>query len=70
MNTFWSSKKNQYFSGRGYTQEGEFVDYVEENPEDPEHPIEYCQKYNEETGEMDITTEDTGIPFKVWKGRP
>lgn len=73
MNTFWSSKKNQYFSGRGYTQEGEFVDYVEENPEDPEHPIEYCQKYNEETGEMDIIrkdVEDTGVPFKVWKGRP
>ena len=73
MNTFWSSKKNQYFSGRGYTQEGEFVDYVEENPEDPEHPIEYCQKYNEETGEMDIIrkdVEDTGIPYKVWKGRP
>lgn len=73
MNTFWSSKKNQYFSGRGYTQEGEFVDYVEENPEDPEHPIEYCQKYNEETGEMDIVrkdVEDTGIPYKVWKGRP
>lgn len=73
MNTFWSSKKNQYFSGRGYTQEGEFVNYVEENPEDPEHPIEYCQKYNEETGEMDIVrkdVEDTGIPFKVWKGRP
>lgn len=73
MNTFWSSKKNQYFSGRGYTQEGEFVDYVEENPEDPEHPIEYCQKYNEETGEMDIIRkdiEDTGVPYKVWKGRP
>lgn len=73
MNTFWSSKKNQYFSGRGYTQEGEFVDYVEENPEDPEHPIEYCLKYNEETGEMDIVrkdVEDTGVPYKVWKGRP
>lgn len=73
MNTFWSSKKNQYFSGRGYTQEGEFVNYVEENPEDPEHPIEYCYKYNEETGEMDIVrkdVEDTGIPVKVWKGRP
>lgn len=70
MNTFWSSKKNQYFSGRGYTQEGEWVDYEEENLDDPEHPIKYYQKYNEETGEMDITTEDTGIPFKVWKGRP
>lgn len=70
MNTFWSSKKNQYFSGRGYTQEGEFVNYVEENPEDPEHPIKYYQKYNEETGEMDITTENTGVPYKVWKGRP
>jgi hypothetical protein len=46
------------------------VDYVEENPEDPEHPIKYYQKYNEETGEMDITTEDTGVPYKVWKGRP
>ena len=68
MNTFWSSKKNQYFSGRGYTQEGEFVDYVEENPDGTTTP--YFLKYNEETGEMDITDEDTGVPYQVWKGRP
>jgi len=71
MNTFWSSKKNQYLSGRGYTQEGRWEDYVEQNPEDPEHPIRYFYKYNEETGEMDITKdEDTGVPVKVWKGNP
>lgn len=70
MNTFWSSKKNQYFSGRGYTQEGEFVDYTEENPENPDNPIKYYLKLNEQTGEMDITTENTGTPYQVWKGRP
>lgn len=71
MNTFWSSKKNQYFSGRGYTQEGEFIDYEEENPNDPEHPHKYFYEYNEETGEMDIVQDkDTGVPVKVWKGRP
>jgi hypothetical protein len=32
--------------------------------------IPYFLKYNEETGEMDITDENTGVPFKVWKGRP
>ena len=71
MNTFWSSKKNQYLSGRGYTQEGRWEDYVEQNPEDPEHPIRYFYEYNEATGEMDITTtKDTGVPVKVWKGNP
>lgn len=68
MNTFWSSKKNQYFSGRGYTQDGEWVDYVEENPDGTRTP--YYLKYNEETGEMDITDEVTGVPVKIWKGRP
>lgn len=25
MATYWSSKKNQYFAGLGYTQEGHYV---------------------------------------------
>ena len=70
MNTFWSSKKNQYLSGRGFTQEGRWENYEEPNPEDPESPTKYFYKYNEETGELDITNEDTGVPVKVWKGNP
>lgn len=68
MNTFWSSKKNQYYSGRGFTQDGELVNYTEKNADGVDIP--YFLKYNEETGEMDITDENTGVPFKVWKGRP
>ena len=70
MNTFWSSKKNQYFSGRGYSQEGEYVQYEETDPNDPTKTIKWFQKWNEETQEMDFTTEDTGLPLMVWKGRP
>jgi hypothetical protein len=37
------------------------VDYVEENPDGSITP--YYLKYNEETGEMDITEENTGVPY-------
>ena len=32
MNTFWSSKKNQWLAGEGYTQEGYYTQYEEETP--------------------------------------
>ena len=71
MNTFWSSKKNQYFSGRGYSQEGEYVQYEETDPNDPSKTIKWYQKWNEETQEMEFTDkENTGIPLMVWKGHP
>jgi hypothetical protein len=63
MNTYWSAKKNQYIQKRSYTQEGYYVDYVEDG-------VPYFWKINETTGELEETTENTGLPIKVWKGRP
>ena len=63
MNTYWSAKKNQYIQKRSYTQEGYYVDYVEDG-------IQYFWKVDENTGELIPTTENTGVPIKVWKGRP
>ena len=63
MNTYWSAKKNQYIQKRSYTQEGYYVDYVEDG-------VPYFWKINETTGELEATTENTGLPIKVWKGRP
>ena len=31
MATYWSSKKNQYLSGRVVTQDGKYVKYVDSN---------------------------------------
>ena len=79
MNTFWSSKKNQYFSGRVYTQDGEYVQYEQKNqmydasqPESAENPkmIKWYTKYDKNIGQMIPTKENTGVPFVVWKGRP
>lgn len=79
MNTFWSSKKNQYFSGRVYTQDGQYVQYEQKNnsydaskPEGPDNQkmIKWYTKYDKNVGQMVPTMENTGVPFVVWKGRP
>ena len=63
MNTFWSAKKNQYAQERSYTQEGYYTDYEEDGHK-------WYWKLDE-TGELiPVPDEDTGIPVKVWKGRP
>lgn len=62
MNTYWSAKKNQWIQQSSYTQEGHWVDYVEDG-------IPYYWKIGE-NGELEITKEPTGLPVQVWKGNP
>lgn len=62
MNTYWSAKKNQYIQQRSYTQEGYYVDYEEDG-------IKYYWKCDE-NGNLEMTTENTGVPVQIWKGRP
>ena len=69
MNTFWSSKKNQYFSGRGYSQEGKFVQAESIDPNDPTKRVKWFMKFNE-NGDYDIVDYDTGVPYIIWQGTP
>lgn len=69
MNTFWSSKKNQYFSGRGYSQEGRFAQAESVDPTDPTKKIKWFMEFKE-NGDYDIVDYDTGIPYIVWQGVP
>ena len=62
MNTYWSAKKNQYIQQRSYTQEGYYVDYEEDG-------VKWYWKVTED-GQLEPTTENTGLPIQVWKGRP
>ena len=62
MNTYWSAKKNQYAQTRSFTQEGNWAQYEEDG-----------QKYywkEDEDGDLIPTTENTGVPVQIWKGRP
>ncbi len=63
MNTYWSAKKNQYIQKRSYTQEGYYTDYIEDG-------VPYFWKIDKTSGELIPTVEDTGVPIKIWKGRP
>ena len=63
MATYWSSKKNQYLSGRVVTQDGKYVKYVDNNG------TQWYVKPNE-NGTFIPTKENTGIPLYVWQGRP
>lgn len=62
MNTYWSAKKNQYAQTRSFTQEGDWAQY-EENGQ-----LYYWKE--DEDGDLIPTTENTGVPLQVWKGRP
>ena len=62
MNTYWSAKKNQYAQTRSFTQEGDWSQY-EENGQ-----LYYWKE--DEDGDLIPTTENTGVPLQVWKGRP
>lgn len=62
MSTYWSAKKNQYVQTRSFTQEGNWAQYEEDG-----------QKFywkEDEDGDLIPTTENTGVPVQVWKGRP
>ena len=63
MNTFWSAKKNQYAQERSYTQEGYYVDYEEDGHK-------WFWKLDESGELIPVQDEDTGLPVRVWKGRP
>jgi hypothetical protein len=61
MNTYWSSKKNQWFAPGGVRMMGKMVHYSEKQPDGS---LKYY--FVDENGEP--TEEDTGIPFMVWQG--
>lgn len=63
MHTYWSAKKNQYLAGHGFSQEGDFVQYKELQPDGT-----YIDYYTDENGLP--TKINTGVPYMVWKGRP
>lgn len=76
MNTFWSSKKNQWLAGEGYTQEGYYTQYEEETPNE-DGTITKTKWYlakdgNGFTPTKNKTNEDgsENIPYMIWKGRP
>lgn len=63
FHTYWSGKKNQYLAPGGIKTMGRMVQYEENG-----------QKYwyrLDENGHVtyEATTENTGIPFMVWKGQ-
>jgi len=59
MNTFWSSKKNQFMAPGGIRMTGKWVHYSEKDDEG--NPIYY---YEDDEGNP--TTEVTNTPFMVW----
>lgn len=61
MNTYWSSKKNQWFAPGGVRMMGKMVWYKEHGPNGEEIPY-----YVDENGEP--TDKDTGVPYMVWQG--
>lgn len=63
MNTYWSAKKNQWIQKRSYTQEGYYTDYEEDGHK-------WFWKLDESGELIPVQDEDTGVPIKVWKGRP
>ena len=67
MHTYWSSKKNQYISGHGFTQQGEFRQYSEIQTDENGNQVEV--KYWMDENGMPTAT-NTGVPYLVWKGRP
>lgn len=67
MHTYWSSKKNQYVTGHGFTQQGQFEQYEEQRTNE-NGELETVKYWLDEDGLP--TEEKTGVPFMVWKGRP
>lgn len=61
--TYWSGKKNQYLAPGGIKSMGNMSQYEENG-------VKYFVKLDE-NGKVtdDITTEDTGVPYMVWKGQ-
>ena len=77
MATYWSSKKNQWLAGTGYTQEGYFTPYVEEvQNEDGSVTKKQWYLQQDENGQFIPTDSKVNaegkenIPYMIWKGRP
>lgn len=63
FHTYWSGKKNQYLAPGGIKTMGKMEQY-EENGQ------KYWYKLDEHGNvTYEATTEDTGIPFMIWKGQ-
>lgn len=63
MHTYWSSKKNQYLAGHGFTQQGNFEQYSQLQADGTRKKF-----FLDEDGHP--TETDTGVPYMVWRGRP
>lgn len=64
MNTYWSSKKNQWLAPGGVKMQGRMEQYEEDG-------VKYWYKLNE-NGELtnEITDDDaSGVPYMQWKGQ-
>lgn len=66
MNTYWSSKKNQWLAPGAIRMQGEMVHYSEKQPDGSEKY--YYIKYDE-NGNPEYTDEVTDTPFMVWRGQ-
>lgn len=63
MRTYWSGKKNQYLAKGGIHVMGKMEQYEEDGKK-------YYYKLDENGNPTEIpTTEDTGIPYMVWRGQ-
>lgn len=63
MNTFWSSKKNQFLAPEGIKLQGRYVQ-LEKDGKKWFHKLDTNGNITEEP-----TDEDTGFPYYVWEGR-
>lgn len=63
MNTYWSSKKNQYLAPGGVKMQGSMKQYEENG-------VKMWHKLDEEGNITDeMTDQNTGVPFMQWQGQ-
>ena len=77
MNTYWSSKKNQWLAGSGYTQEGYYTQYEETitNDDGTNTKTKWWLKTDENGVQIPTDKQfnedgSENIPYMIWKGRP
>ena len=79
MNTYWSSKKNQFMAPGGIKYMGRMEQYTEPDPEDSNNIIKYWQIVDENGRTQEIYSDkdleanpdlkEKVIPFTQWKGQ-
>lgn len=70
--TYWSGKKNQYLAPGGVKMMGKMVQYEETKKDENGNDVivKYYHKLDENGNVTnEITDQDTGVPFYVWKGQ-